>query len=78
MHYDDPDTDVSFPSWEPSRHDPEAIKALANELRSLVRSGRLRDCWRLPPEEVFDLVGVGGGLLEHDWARVAWYGPLEL
>lgn len=79
MHHDDLDAGIPFPAWEPPRQDPGAARALANELRSFVRSGRLRDCWRLPPEEVFDLVGVGGDLLmENESARVDWYGPLEL
>jgi Flp pilus assembly CpaF family ATPase len=52
--------------------------AVAEELRMLVRSGRMRACWQLPPEEAFDLVGVGGDLADNDWARVGWYGPLEI
>jgi Flp pilus assembly CpaF family ATPase len=51
---------------------------VAEELRMLVRSGRMRSCWQLPPEEAFELVGVGDQLEAHDWARVGWYGPLEI
>ena len=55
-----------------------AQKAVAEELHMLVRSGRMRDCWDLPPDEVFALVGVGAGLYAEDWAHIDWYGPLEI
>lgn len=52
--------------------------AITEELRMLVRSGRMRDCWDLPPAEVFALIGVGGELDLSDWAAIDWYGPLEI
>jgi Flp pilus assembly CpaF family ATPase len=52
--------------------------ALAEELHMLVRSGRMRSCWQLPPDEAFELLGVCGELAEPEWARVGWYGPLEI
>jgi pilus assembly protein CpaF len=52
--------------------------ALCDELRMLVRSGRMRDCWDLPPDEAFALIGVGAGLNAAAWAAVDWYGPLEI
>ncbi|MEI7643438.1 MAG: ATPase, T2SS/T4P/T4SS family [Chloroflexales bacterium] len=52
--------------------------AVADELHMLVHSGRMRSCWQLPPEDAFDLLGVGGQLEAHDWARIGWYGPLEI
>ncbi|MFQ3661969.1 MAG: CpaF family protein, partial [Chloroflexaceae bacterium] len=78
MHPDDFDDEMPLPSRETPDCDPRMVSAVAGVLRSLVRSGRLRDCWHLPPEEVFDLVGAGGELLEHEWVHVDWYGPLEL
>lgn len=56
----------------------ETYTAIANTLRNHVRSGRMRNCWDLPPTEVFDQAGVGGDLMEHEWMHVNWYGPLEL
>ena len=38
----------------------------------------MRDCWDLPPEEAFALIGVGVGLDAGAWAAVDWYGPLEI
>ena len=52
--------------------------AIGEELHMLVRSGRMRCCWQLPPEEVFELLGVGGHLRAADWAKIGWYGPLEI
>jgi Flp pilus assembly CpaF family ATPase len=52
--------------------------ALCEELRMLVRSGRMRACWQLSPEEAFALVGVAGDLSASDWAQIDWYGPLEI
>ena len=51
---------------------------VTEELHMLVRSGRMRSCWQLPPEEAFELLGVGGHLEAHDWATIGWYGPLEI
>jgi pilus assembly protein CpaF len=51
---------------------------MADELRMLVRSGRMRDCWDLPPDAAFELIGVGSGLDAGSWAAVDWYGPLEI
>src|SRR5690606_17281690 len=33
--------------------------ALCDELRMLVRSGRMRDCWDRSPEDAFALIGIG-------------------
>ncbi len=55
-----------------------ADRALTEELQMLLRSGRLRDCWDLPPEQVFARFGLGGGRAIADWARLPWYGPLEI
>ncbi|NNJ12904.1 CpaF family protein [Chloroflexales bacterium ZM16-3] len=52
--------------------------AVADELHMLVRSGRMRSAWQLPPEEAFELVGVGEGLDDHERAQIDWYGPLEI
>ncbi|NTW98216.1 MAG: CpaF family protein [Oscillochloris sp.] len=52
--------------------------AVAEELHMLVRSGRMRSCWQLPPEEAFGLVGVGEDLSDHERAQISWYGPLEI
>ncbi|HMQ30877.1 MAG TPA: ATPase, T2SS/T4P/T4SS family [Chloroflexaceae bacterium] len=52
--------------------------AVADELRMLVRSGRMRSAWDLPPEEAFELHGVGADLYAEDWARISWFGPLEI
>jgi Flp pilus assembly CpaF family ATPase len=52
--------------------------AVAEELRMLTRSGRLRSCWDLPPAEAFALAGVGGELGPDHWAQIDWYGPLEI
>ncbi|NTU80086.1 MAG: CpaF family protein [Chloroflexales bacterium] len=52
--------------------------AITEELQMLVRSGRMRGCWGLPPEEAFALAGVGVDLDADDWARISWFGPLEI
>ncbi len=52
--------------------------AVADELHMLVRSGRMRDCWERPPAEAFELLGVGAGLYPEEWARIDWFGPLEI
>lgn len=52
--------------------------AVAQELHMLVRSGRMRGAWQLPPEEAFELMGVGQQLADHERARIDWYGPLEI
>ncbi len=52
--------------------------AITEELQMLVRSGRMRDCWDMPPDDAFALVGVGADLLPQDWARINWFGPLEI
>jgi pilus assembly protein CpaF len=54
------------------------VTALSEELRMLVRSGRLRDCWDLPPERAFALAGVGTELSPAERADLDWYGPLEI
>lgn len=71
--YDDPDFEPFIPFSEQSV-DPEAV---ARELRALTRDGRLRDCWDMAPERVFELAGVGEELDAAGWAAVDWYGPLE-
>ncbi|WP_097651004.1 ATPase, T2SS/T4P/T4SS family [Candidatus Chloroploca asiatica] len=52
--------------------------AITEELQMLVRSGRFRDCWDLPPEEAFARLGVGLALGSDDWVHINWYGPLEI
>ncbi|NTV64155.1 MAG: CpaF family protein [Oscillochloris sp.] len=52
--------------------------AVTDELRRLVRSGRLRRYWQLPPEESFKLLGIDAGLVDYERARLDWYGPLEI
>ncbi|NCC32330.1 MAG: hypothetical protein EOM24_09935, partial [Chloroflexia bacterium] len=52
--------------------------AITEELQMLVRSGRFRDCWDLPPEEAFTRLGVGQALGSDDWVHINWYGPLEI
>lgn len=72
------DDNFEFP---PSGAPPDRTRdyaALTDELRMLVRSGRMRTCWDLPPDEVFELFGVGGDLFLKDWAEIDWYGPLEI
>jgi len=41
----------------------------------LLRSGRLRDCWHLPPDEAFARLGFDDSV---PWRDVAWYGPIEI
>lgn len=77
-HHDDRDPEPSFHPWDDQDVEPPPYAAIGEELHMLVRSGRMRDCWDLPPQDVFDLMGVGGDLLEHDWAHIDWYGPLEI
>ncbi len=52
--------------------------AITEELQMLVRSGRMRSCWDMPPAEAFALTGVGVGLAARDWAHISWFGPLEI
>ncbi len=52
--------------------------ALCDELRMLVRSGRMRDCWDRSPEDAFALIGIGVAHDDAIWAGVDWYGPLEI
>ncbi len=52
--------------------------ALVADLRMLVRSGRLRSYWHLPPAETFSLLGIGPDWSEQEWAKIDWYGPLEI
>ncbi|MEF3273960.1 MAG: Flp pilus assembly complex ATPase component TadA [Chloroflexus sp.] len=49
--------------------------AIAEELRMLVRSGRLRDCWQMPPEAAFTQLGFDSAI---QWRDIGWYGPLEI
>lgn len=49
-----------------------------DELRMLVRSGRLRDCWDIPPMQAFQQLGLDSERGAVAWARVDWYGPLEI
>ena len=67
-HLDDLDGVLGAP-------EPEAV---AEELRALVRSGRMRELWQLPPADAFELLGVGVGLHAAGWAKVDWFGPLEI
>ncbi|EFO81407.1 type II secretion system protein E [Oscillochloris trichoides DG-6] len=52
--------------------------ALVADLRMLVRSGRMRNYWHLPPAETFSLLGIGPDWSEQEWSRIDWYGPLEI
>lgn len=65
--------------WDTLTHTPASLPttsaAIADELRMLLRSGRLRDCWHLPPAEAFARLGFDGAIR---WHEVAWYGPLEI
>ncbi|WP_129632694.1 ATPase, T2SS/T4P/T4SS family [Candidatus Oscillochloris fontis] len=54
------------------------VPALVADLRMLVRSGRMRNYWHLPPAETFNLLGIGHDLPEHVRATLDWYGPLEI
>jgi pilus assembly protein CpaF len=76
MYPDDTDRHSLAPTIAPGER-ADAV-ALCDELRMLVRSGRMRDCWDLAPEEAFALIGVGAGLDAAAWAGVDWYGPLEI
>lgn len=66
--------DVPF---QPSR-DPVDCRAVTDELHLLVRSGRMRDCWDMPPSDAFERLGVGAGLYADEWAEISWFGPLEI
>lgn len=52
--------------------------AIADELHALVRSGRMRGAWQLPPDEAFELIGVGQDLSDYERTQIGWYGPLEI
>ncbi|NTW01721.1 MAG: CpaF family protein, partial [Oscillochloris sp.] len=52
--------------------------AIAEELHMLVRSGRMRSYWHLPPVEAFELVGISPHLDDRTRAQISWYGPLEI
>lgn len=52
--------------------------AILEELRMLVRSGRMRSYWQIPPDEAFELIGAGLALHSREWAALDWYGPLEI
>ncbi|WP_298819243.1 CpaF/VirB11 family protein [Chloroflexus sp.] len=54
---------------------PASNAAIAEELRMLMRSGRLRDCWHMPPEAAFAQLGFDSSI---QWSDVGWYGPLEI
>ncbi|WP_322513051.1 CpaF/VirB11 family protein [Chloroflexus sp.] len=65
--------------WDTFQHTsvnlPVASAAIADELRMLLRSGRLRDCWHLPPDEALARLGFDSATR---WHEVSWYGPLEI
>jgi len=52
--------------------------ALTEELRALVRSGRMRELWRLPPDDALAALGLPDDIGPATWARIDWYGPLEI
>src|SRR5262249_13064262 len=54
---------------------PSATEARLGELRQLVQTGRLD--WKLPIGDALQRAGLPGGLPAEEWARLAWYGPLE-
>ncbi|WP_322823227.1 CpaF/VirB11 family protein [Chloroflexus sp.] len=67
-----------YANWDipgQSVHGGEDGATVAEELRMLLRSGRLRDCWHVPPEEAFAQLGLGKTIC---WRQVGWYGPLEI
>jgi Flp pilus assembly CpaF family ATPase len=73
LPFDEDPFDLDMPEREMIDH-----AAVAAELRMLMRSGRMRGCWDLPPDKAFELIGIGGELSSDDWARIDWYGPLEI
>lgn len=66
---------IALPPPLPPRRD---LVAVGEELRMLVRSGRLRDCWDLPPEHTFALAGIGSEITPAERVDLDWYGPLEI
>ncbi|MGC8800706.1 MAG: ATPase, T2SS/T4P/T4SS family [Chloroflexus sp.] len=60
---------------QPVNHSPTTGAAITEELRMLLRSGRLRDFWHLPPDEAFARLGFDDSV---PWRDVAWYGPIEI
>jgi Flp pilus assembly CpaF family ATPase len=54
---------------------PSATESRLGELRQLVQTGRLD--WKLPIGDALQRAGLPGGLPAEEWARLAWYGPLE-
>jgi pilus assembly protein CpaF len=54
---------------------PPETETRLNELRQLTRTSRFD--WKLPLQEALTRAGLAGGLPAEEWARLAWYGPLE-
>jgi pilus assembly protein CpaF len=54
---------------------PPAAETRLNELRQLTRTSRFD--WKLPIQDALVRAGLPGGLPADEWARLAWYGPLE-
>lgn len=52
--------------------------ALEEELRLLVRTGRMSSSWQLTPLEALSRLGLEQNYSLATWAAVDWYGPLEL
>ncbi len=61
--------------WDTLTTSAETGDAIASELRMLLRSGRLSDCWPLPPDEAFARLGFDQHV---QWCQIGWYGPLEI
>jgi pilus assembly protein CpaF len=57
---------------------PPTSQELQEELGLLLRSGRMRDAWRLPVAEALPRLGLPAAIADATWAGVDWYGPLEL
>ncbi|MDQ2998505.1 MAG: CpaF family protein, partial [Chloroflexota bacterium] len=54
---------------------PAETESRLHELRQLTRTSRFD--WKLPLQEALTRAGLAGGLPAEEWARLAWYGPLE-
>ena len=54
---------------------PPATETRLSELRQLTRTSRFD--WKLPIQDALARAGLPGGLPAEEWARLAWYGPLE-
>ena len=55
---------------------PNAHDTRLHELRQMTQSNRFE--WRLPVQDALTRAGLPGGYPTEEWARIPWYGPLEL